>query len=327
MSLAELSSRAIIGRYYKRLNQKTGMEWVEAISNYFTSDQESETYKWLGQVPTMRNWVGGRQAKGFTTNGLTIENKHFEATLEIPLVDLRRDKTGQIEVRINELADRTNTHWAQLLSKLLTNGESTVCYDGQYYFDTDHKDEGQNNANGNNPQSNKIQVDLTQFSDQIDGGKVGSPTSPSEAALRMAILRTIQQIISFTDDQGEPMNENASKFLVVVPTSLWYLAKAAVSVPLSVGGSTNMVKILGDIDISISPNPRLKWSDKFAVFRTDSSVKPFIRQEEKGIQLKAIAEGSELEFKHDKHWYGVDTWRNVGYGFWQNACLTQMIKS
>jgi phage major head subunit gpT-like protein len=38
----------------------------------------------------MRNWVGGRQAKGFTTNGLTIENKHFEATLEIPLVDLRR---------------------------------------------------------------------------------------------------------------------------------------------------------------------------------------------------------------------------------------------
>jgi hypothetical protein len=269
----------------------------------------------------MRDWVGGRQAKGFTTNGLTIENKHFEATLEIPLVDLRRDKTGQIEVRINELADRTNTHWAQLLSKLLIGGESTVCYDEQYYFDTDHK-EGKNAA-----QSNKIQVDLTQFSEQIDGGKVGSPGSPSEAALRMAILRTIQQIISFTDDQGEPMNENANKFLVVVPTSLWYLAKAAIAVPLSVGGSTNMVKILGDIDISISPNPRLDWNDKFAIFRTDSAVKPFIRQEERGIQLKAIAEGSELEFKHDKHWYGVDTWRNVGYGFWQHACLTKMVKS
>ena len=118
MSLSELSSRAIIGRYYKRLNQKSGMAWVEAVSNYFTSDQEQETYKWLGQVPVMRNWVGGRQAKGFTTNGLTIENKHFEATLEIPLVDLRRDKTGQIEVRINELADRTKEPLKNQLSNL-----------------------------------------------------------------------------------------------------------------------------------------------------------------------------------------------------------------
>ena len=318
MSLAELSSRAIIGRYYKRLNQKTGMAWVEALSNYFTSDQESETYKWLGQVPVMRDWVGGRQAKGFTTNGLTIENKHFEATLEIPLVDLRRDKTGQINVRVNELADRTNTHWAQLLSKLIIGGESTVCYDGQYYFDTDHKD-----ATGP-VQSNKIGITLNDYKSQIDGGKVGNPDNPSEAALRLAILRTIQQILSFKDDQCEPMNENASKFLVVVPTSLWYVARAAVSVPLTIGGASNAVKVLDEIDISISQNPRLDWSDKFAVFRTDSSVKSFIRQEEKGIQLKAIAEGSELEFKHDKHWYGVDTWRNVGYGFWQNSCLTQL---
>lgn len=321
MSLAELSSRAIIGRYYKRLNQKSGMAWVEAVSNYFTSDQESETYKWLGQVPVMRDWIGGRQAKGFNTNGLTIENKHFEATLEIPLVDLRRDKTGQIEVRINELADRTNSHWAQLLSKLIINGESTICYDGQYYFDTDHN-EGKSNS-----QSNKISVDLTEFSNQIDGGKVGNIDSPSEAALRLAILRTIQQILSFKDDQGEPMNENASKFLVVVPTSLWYLAKSAISVPLTVGGSTNIVKVLDEVDISIAQNPRLDWANKFAVFRTDSSVKPFIRQEEKNVQLKAIAEGSELEFKYDKHWYGVDTWRNVGYGFWQHACLTELVKS
>ena len=175
---------------------------------------------------------------------------------------------------------------AQLLSKLIIGGESTVCYDGQYYFDTDHKD-----ATGP-VQSNKIGITLNDYKSQIDGGKVGNPDNPSEAALRLAILRTIQQILSFKDDQGEPMNENASKFLVVVPTSLWYLAKSAVSVPLTVGGATNMVKVLDEVDISISQNPRLGWDDKFAIFRTDSSVKPFIRQEEKNIQLKAIAEGS-----------------------------------
>jgi phage major head subunit gpT-like protein len=321
MSLNELSSRAIIGLYYKRLEQKTGMDWIEAISNYFTSDQESETYKWLGQVPVMREWIGGRQAKGFTTNGLTIENKHFEGTLEINVKDLRRDKTGQIKARINEFADRTNSHWAQILSKLLVSGESTVCYDSQYYFDTDHF-EGKSGT-----QSNKIQLDLTAFVDQIDGGKVGIATAPSEAAFRLAALKAIQQILSFKDDQGEPMNENANKFLIKVPTSMWHIAKAALAVPLTVGGSTNSIKVMNELDISVAQNPRLPWTDKFAVFRTDSSVKPFIRQEEEGVKLKAIAEGSELEFRYDKHEYGVDTWRNVGYGYWQHSCLAQLIKS
>lgn len=319
MALSELTSRTIVGSFYRRLNQKSGMEWVNAVSNYFTSDQESETYKWLGQVPVMREWVGGRQAKGFTTNGLTIENKHFEATLELPVVDMRRDKTGQIDVRVKELADRTNSHWAQLLSKLILKGESTVCYDGQYFFDTDHK-EGESGV-----QSNKIQVDLSSLPG-VD--KPGTPSMPSEAALRLAFLQTIQNILSYKDDQGEPINENASKFLIMVPTSMWYLSKSALAVPLSEGGASNMVKVLSEVDLSVAQNPRLDaWSDKFAVFRIDGSVRPFICQEEKAVQLKAIAEGSELEFKEDKHEYGVDTWRNVGYGFWQHACLTQLIKS
>ena len=321
MPLNELSSRAIIGLYYKRLEQKSGMDWIEAISNYFTSDQESETYKWLGQSPVMREWVGGRQAKGFLTNGLTIENKHFEGTLEINVKDLRRDKTGQIKVRINEFADRTNAHWAQILSKLINNAESTVCYDGQYFFDTDHL-EGKSGA-----QSNKIQVDLTGFVDQIDGGKVGAVSAPSEAAFRLAVLKGIQQILSFKDDQAEPMNENATNFLVVVPTSMWYIAQAAVAVPLTVGGSTNSIKVMNDLNITVAQNPRLPWTDKFAIFRTDSAIKPFIRQEEEGVKVKAIAEGSELEFTHDKHQYGVDTWRNVGYGYWQHACQVKLIKS
>ena len=120
-----LSSRAIIGEFYKRLNENSGLEWITAISNYFTSDQDTEEYAWIGQSPVMREWVGGRHAKGFTSNGITIENKHFEATLDIPVKHLRRDKTGQVKVRIGELATRTNSHWALLLSQLITKGETT----------------------------------------------------------------------------------------------------------------------------------------------------------------------------------------------------------
>ena len=285
MSASALSSRAIIGSFYRRLKQNSGLKWVEAISNYFQSDQDSETYNWLGQVPVMREWAGGRQAKGFTTNGLTIENKHFEATLEVPV----KDKTGQTRIRINELADRTNSHWAQLLSKLIVSGESTVCYDGQYFFDTDHE-EGKSGQ-----QSNKITY-------TAETGE----TSLKEDLFRRAMLKGVESILSYKDDQGEPFNEDASRFLIMVPTVMWHVAKSAIAVPLV-------------------QNPRLTgWENKFVVFRCDSSVQAFIRQEEKDVEIQAIAEGSELEFKEGKHWYGVDTWRNVGYGYWQNTCLVSI---
>ena len=41
-------------------------------------------------------------------------------------------------------------------------------------------------------------------------------------------------------------------------------------------------------------------------------------------KLKAKAEGSEYEFDNDAHQYGVDTWRNVAYGYWQEARYVTM---
>jgi phage major head subunit gpT-like protein len=79
-------------------------------------------------------------------------------------------------------------------------------------------------------------------------------------------------------------------------------------------------------DFQIIPvaNPRLTWTAQFAVFRTDGLVKPFIRQEAQAVEIAAVAEGSELEFNERKHRYGVSTKRNVGYGYWQHACLVTM---
>ncbi len=312
-----LSSRAIIGEFFKKLNEKTGMEWISKISNYFTSDQDSEEYRWIGNSPVMREWVGGRHAKGFQSNGISIENKHFEATLDIPVKHLRRDKTGQIKARIGEMATKTKSHWALLLSKLIADGEITPCYDGKSFFAENHK-EGKSG-----PQSNKINFDLAKAA---INGEVGTVELPTEAALREAILAGIQQIIGFKDDQGEPFNECATRFVVMVPFNLWFVAKAALAVPLSVGGASNPVKVLSDLDISIAANPRLTGS-KIYVFRADGDVKAFIRQEETAVQMKAKAEGSEYEFDNDAHQYGVDTWRNVGYGYWQHACQVTLTKS
>ena len=309
MSAASLSSRAIIGEFYNTLEQNTGALWVPGTSMLVTSDQESETYKWLGMAPAMREWVGGRVAKGFRDNGITIVNKTFEATLEVLLDEIRRDKTGQVMVRVRELAGRTNAHWAKLLSTLIIAGEAAVCYDGQYFFDTDHA-EGDSGTQSNDIESN-----------------IGTTTAPTQAEMETSILKAVEAIIGFKDDQGEPMNEEATSFLVMVPVSFMSAAAAALKNPVITDGSgsrTNTITNLGGFSFELAVNPRLTWTTKFATFRTDGMTKPFIRQEEEGVTVSAIAEGSELEFRENKHNYGVKAIRNVGYGYWQHACLTTM---
>lgn len=311
MSVTNLTSRAVIGEFYKTLSAGAGAPWINSLSMYIKSDQSSETYSWLGMTPALREWIGGRNAKGFKENNITIENKHFEATLEVLVKELRRDKSGQLLVRIRELARRANTHWASLLSTLIINAESTVCYDGQYFFDTDHS-EGDSGA-----QSNDLSVDIS----ALPGAVHGSTTAPSPEEFQQSVNAAISAIMGFKDDQGEPMNEDASQFLVMVPMPLHIVANNALTMPSGTGVSEQTRLPVSTI---VVPNPRLTWTDKFAVFRTDGEVKPFIRQEETGAIMKAKAEGSEFEFDNDMHQYGVDTWRNVGYGYWQHACLVTM---
>jgi len=314
MSAIGLGSRAIIGSFYKTLNAGSGAAWVDPLSMLFTSDQTSEEYKWLGQTAAMREWVGGRNAKGFVENGLTITNKHYEATIEYLVKELRRDKTGQMLVRINELAQRTNSHWASLLSALILNGTSTVCYDGQFFYDTDHVE-----GNNTTSQSNDITTDISALPASVSG----VVTLPSVEEAQGSMMKSIAQILSFKDNENEPMNEDAMSFLVMVPTSLYITFAKAITLPKGTGVSEQHIP--NEFSISVVTNPRLTGTDDFFTFRTDGSVKPFIRQEEQAVQLKAKAEGAEYEFDNDAHQYGVDTWRNVGYGYWQHSVYNQMV--
>jgi phage major head subunit gpT-like protein len=316
MGVDKLTERQIIGTFYKALAQDLGAGWINDVSNYFTSDQASEEYAWLGMSPAMREWIGGRNAKGFRENSIEIKNKHFEATLEVLVRDLRRDKSGQVMLRIGEMARRANAHWASLLSTLIINGESTVCYDGQYFFDTDHA-EGSSGT-----QDNDITVDIS----AMPLTKTGTTTAPSVEDIQWSIMKGIEAIVKFKDDQGEPMNEDANSFLVMVPPTFYHVGIQAVATPMQVAASqAALSEMKKEFSIRCVPNVRLTWTDRFAVFRTDSNVKAFIRQEEQGVQIKAKGYGSEYEFDNDAHQYGIDSWRNVGYGYWQNACLVTLI--
>lgn len=308
-SIAEIGERQIRGMFYERLELTKKLAWIEKVANMFTSDQESETYKWLTQSPVMREWVSGRQAKGFTTNGITIENLEFEATIGIKDKDLRRAKSDQIRMRIGELPKRSTTHWASLLTTLIMNGTSLLSYDGVAYFAANHV-EGNSGTFSN----------LLTVSDYAELGAVAVATNPTANEAADCLMKVVQHFYSYKDDQGEPRNEDALEFICMVPVNLFGAFSTAVKSKMLTGASGSRDNPLMDQEfkISVVPNARLTWTTDFVVFRADAEAKPLIRQSEYDVQPAILGPGSD-HFFHNKEWLiSIEASRNVALGMhWQ----------
>ena len=312
MDLSGLTTRDIIGMFYARIDVDLLQTWMGKIGIKFTSDQEQEVYKWLGQSPQMREWIGGRNPRGLRDNGITIINKKYESTLEIEANDFRRDKTGQIMVRFNDQVDRTITHWGKLLTALIVAGEVTVCYDGQNFFDTDHE-EGDSGA-----QKNLL------TSTEVSALNVTTPAAPTASEMADAIMGIIGYMYKYVDNENEPMNETAKKFMVMGPVSMWPAIQTAISEKkLDTGsGSRDNPLISEAFSVESAVNPRLDiagWTTNITVYRTDSTAAPFILQEEEEPEIQMLGEGSEHTFWNDVVVYGIKALRNVGFGYWQYA--------
>ena len=282
--------------------------WINDLVMKTNSDDASETDAWLGAPPAMNEFIGKRKLNELKEVSFTISNKDYENNLVIRSKDMRRDKTGQIQIRVNQLADRVLDHPATLLSTLVMNGESALCYDGQYFFDTDHVD----------GDSGMISNDITSVA--------AVPAAPTAAEFSKAIMAAITAMYKFKDDKGQPMNQSARVFTVMVaPDHMTAALEAVTSLQGANGASAIIPALRGKFTINVEVNARLTWTTKFAVFRTDGNVKPFILQEDSGgMDVVAIGDGSEHEQMHKEQIYGVDWSGNVGYGYWQGAVLVTL---
>lgn len=102
------------------------------------SSGKDEVYAWLGQMPGIREWVGGRVVSSLEVHGWTIDNRKFESTIEVPRDAIEDDRIGTFKPLFNDLGRRAAEFPDELFAELIGNGFNTECYDGQYFFDADH---------------------------------------------------------------------------------------------------------------------------------------------------------------------------------------------
>lgn len=314
-----ITERSVLGMFYERLQQAVGQYWTDAISTpIINSDQDSESYGWLGQVPQMSEKRGDKQFSQLRETDWIVKNVEYQGGIAIPKKHVLYDKTGQIRIRINELADRSLAHWVSLIAPLIINGESAACYDGQFFFDTDHS-EGSSGT-----QSNDITYNVT------------TPTAPTAVEMIDAILSGVQSMLAFKDDRGEYVNENMNEFLVLCGTPLMGPGLRALSQSNVSGGDSNILIEQDSFRLRVQASPRFSsWTDRFAIFSTQGDQKPIIRQQRKpnqegagydmdGLLMQMLWTESEHFKKNDECLVSVETERAAAYGDWKKTCLVTL---
>ncbi len=127
----------------------------QRIATLVPSTTKEEKYGWLGQWPRLREWLGDRQIKNLELHDYSIKNKKYEATVSVGKDEVEDDSYGVYSPMMQEMGFAAATHPDELVFNLLSAGFSELCYDGQYFFDTDHPVDGASVSNmqagGGNP--------------------------------------------------------------------------------------------------------------------------------------------------------------------------------
>ena len=109
-----------------------------------TSEEE---YGWLGQWPSLREWVGERVMRGIAEHGYVVKNRKFESTIRVKRDNIEDDHYGVYSPLFNEMGRAAAAHPCELVYATLKAGFENTCYDGQYFFDTDHPIQGASVSN------------------------------------------------------------------------------------------------------------------------------------------------------------------------------------
>lgn len=301
-NLKSLGSRAIVGAFHKRLEEIQTASWVGKLASVYTANQETETYTFVSDSPSLKE-RGARQTKraGLKPFELSLKNKVYQNILEIDSDDFRRDKTDWILSRVRERAARAAQLPQKLMTELLnTNGNA---YDGVAFFHaSSHK-----NLNGDTI-GNLVTSDVT------------TPTKPSVQECIDAVLKTIEQLQLFKDDEGEPRNEFAKSFLVMCPPNMFTAMLAALRNDYPASGVSNTLKN-SDFSLEVVSNARLTGTATFDLFRTDSDVKALLWQDEVPTMFTdRNPENSDKGFEDEVHLFKTKRVCAGGYGRFDQAC-------
>lgn len=124
--------------FQKGFDQMSAETAYKRIATVVPSSSGKETYGWLGKFPKMRKWVGARVYQQMKESGYVIENEDFESTVAVGRNHIEDDELGMYGPLMRSMGQEAAIQPDDLTFGTLKDGRTNICFDGQYFFDTDH---------------------------------------------------------------------------------------------------------------------------------------------------------------------------------------------
>ena len=288
MIVNQANLRELTGGYSAAFNkalQEVKTDY-QKIATVVPSSTAENSYKWLGQLPDLREWIGEREIQHMDSFGYTIRNKKFERTLGVPREDIEDDQYGIYSPMFSQMGEAAGLHPDKLVFGLLAKGFDEKCYDGKAFFATDHK-----------------------------SGKATFSNKGTKKFNRDTYIEARAAIMNLTGDKGDPLNLVPD--LLIVSPSYEQEARETLMAEI-IDGTSNVMKETAEL--LVPTQLAGENADKWFLLCTKKFLKPMIYQERKKIKFTQLTKDDDMNvFMHDEFLYGADGRSNAGFGFWQMA--------
>jgi phage major head subunit gpT-like protein len=133
--------RTLSTSFMSALRTQRTNEW-QRVARRMNSASAANVYPFMGELASMREWLGPRITREMSTFQYAIPNRKFELTMQVKRDELLDDLNGAIAMysdRAGIFADSVARHPDELVMiQGLEAGHLNLSYDGQNFFDTDH---------------------------------------------------------------------------------------------------------------------------------------------------------------------------------------------
>ncbi len=269
-----------------------------------TSTQKTDTLARLGAAPFPQQWTGDREYKTAVELSYTVQNLPYEVSIRIDKEFIKYQQWDEIANLGANAGMKARVHRQKLHSTDLIDGNSTAGDDGQFFFDTDHKDPG---AEYQTNQTN----DLTAVIVDAD--------VPTDLEFAVAVRAMKQKFFEFFDDQGDPWpvpgGNTPSNYVLMVPPLYMSVANRVLKASDLTGPVGNDLQ--GGFEIRVN---------QFLTAPTTTGLiyMLYTGNTHKALMLQRVADlrfqTREDEVSGDMLLEG-DWWGRTAYGNWREAIL------
>lgn len=271
------------------LTAQKGM-W-QATAMEVQSDAAGEDYAWLSRFPKFKKWVGSKSVKNIAAKKYYVANEDWETTIAVKRNDIMDDRLGIYRTQ-SQQAGESAAEMHDIIVDGLKNGAFTqLCFDGQYYYDTDH-------PVGDASVSNKLTVALS-------AATLAAATA-SYGAARLAIM-------TYKDEEGMPLRLIPDT--LEVPPALESVARMLLEKDKLADDSPNPFQNTAKVLVNPGLTSATAW---FLHVTSKQSVKPFIVQmRQRPVFVQQTSLENDDVFDKGEYKFGAEARATGLYGYWQ----------